>query len=153
MELKDITPSAAAITAEALKYIEREGWEEEHAQPCWLALLYDAEGDFRTGGQGATACEAAAAAWLWTWHPMGDTAGYIVLHQSRPFFTVPEGWDGVVPEIEPGNRFELFPPGTWETGSPEWDRAWPGADDADQGPPASWVERRRKLLAPAPASP
>jgi hypothetical protein len=139
MDPKDMTPNAADITAEALKYIERELWcasnhsEDEDAQHCWLALLYDAEGDFLTGGQGSTACRAAAVAWLWTWAdmpPFGD-----------------EPWDGAMPESRPDDyRFELFPPGTWETGSLEWDQAWPGADAADQRPPPSWVERRREAL-------
>jgi hypothetical protein len=156
MDLKDTITSAADITAEALKYIEREGWcADEDAQSCWLALLYDAEGDFLTGGEGSTACQAAACAWLWTWHPMGD-----------------EAWDGVMPELslrvpseqlnrvlhfaldaadaKPDDyRLELFPPGSSERSSPEWDQAW-ACIGADQGPPASWVERRRKLL---PASP
>jgi hypothetical protein len=126
--LLDIIPDAADITAEALEYIARKPWRwraseaDEDAQPCWLALLFDAEGDFLTGGSGRTALQAAAEAWLWTWHPMDDD------------------WDGVMPESGPDDyRFELFPPGTWEPHSPdEWDQAW-----ENEGLPASWVERRR----------
>jgi hypothetical protein len=97
--------------------------EDEDAQPCWLTILFDAEGDYLTIGQGSTACEAAAVAWLWTWHPMGD-----------------EVWDGAVPELKPDYRFELFPPGTWEYGSREWDETGDGVL------PVSWVERRRAKL-------
>jgi hypothetical protein len=136
MDVKDMTPTAADITAEAIKYIEREPWyasnqnEDDDApeSSCWLALLYDTEGDFLTSGVGSTAARATAEAWLWRWHPMGD-----------------EAWDGVMREFKPDDqRFELFPPGTWETDSPEWDMANPSIGE-DQAPPAAWVERRVAL--------
>jgi hypothetical protein len=148
MDLKDMITTATDITGEALKYIEREGryGSEGDVQSCWLTLLFDAEGDFLTGGVGRTAPQAAAVAWVWTWHPCGD-----------------ETWGRVMPELsirapseqlscvlrfvlgdgaKPDDyRLELFPPGTWEARSPEWDQAW-----ENEGLPASWVERRREAL-------
>ena len=61
LNLKELSPTAADITAAALAYIGREGWyaggicdqdesENENA-PCWLALLFDAEGDYLTIGE------------------------------------------------------------------------------------------------------
>jgi hypothetical protein len=92
-----LIPNAADITQQAVEYIGREGWGAS-GQDDWLVLLFDAEGDFLTLGQASTACQAAAGAWAWTWHPCGD-----------------EDWDGVVPEFKPGDyRLEVFPPGTWD---------------------------------------
>jgi hypothetical protein len=136
--MKDIIPNARDITAEAIKYIEREGYwyasdqDEEDARSCWLALLFDAEGDYLTIGQGRTAAQAAAEAWVWTWHPCGDERW--------------DWWDGVIPEIKSGYRFELFPPSTWEPDSPEWrNEAWSG-NSGINALPRSWVERRREAL-------
>jgi hypothetical protein len=135
MDLKELNPNAADITTEAIKYIERPGWyvggacdqdqdEGEGRQSRWLAILFNTEGDYLTTGQAPTACQAAAKAWLWTWHPFDET------------------WDGVMLEFKPDDfRLELFPPGTWEYGSPEWD------DTGNGVLPSSWVERRREALA------
>jgi hypothetical protein len=93
-----LAPSAAVITVEALNIIERERWWDEGEDEDWLALMFDAKGNFLFLGQGATECQAAARAWVWTWHPCTY-----------------EPWDGMIPEFKPGDyRFELFAPGTWD---------------------------------------
>jgi hypothetical protein len=115
---KDMILNAAHIIAEAIKFIEREGWWGEN-EGCWLALLFDAEGDFLTGGVGRTAAQAAACAWVWTWHPCGDPAWNRVMPELS--IRAPSEQPSRVPRFilndggKPDDyRLELFPPGTWE---------------------------------------
>ena len=96
-------PDAAVITRKALKFIEREGWNAGGEGTDWLAILFNAEGRFLTLGRGQTVNEAAAAAWVWNWHPCDEGP-----------------WDGVMREFKPDDyRFELFAPGTWDNWT--WD--------------------------------
>jgi hypothetical protein len=130
----------ADIIVAATELIKRKDfWLVENKSTHWFAALFDAEGDFRTGGQGRTAAEAAAMAWVWTWHLCDEAR--LTRDDDGTWHRHADTWDGVMPEIEPGSRFELFPPGTWEDPSPEMDELWWGTHAL----PAAWVERRAAL--------
>jgi hypothetical protein len=94
-------PSAADITR-AIDIINAGAWLEPLEQgPCWHCVAYGETGEAACSGDGPTATEGAALAWIGVWQPDA-------LNNSADSAQVPL-------EISDGWRFELTPDWTPST--------------------------------------